>query len=91
MNEQILRDKVRQLMLVEEWRTAIMDYLCKDFLKEQEAIIGKFCERQDSDEYKEAFRAKQSIKWFKEWIGNTSGIVQNDSTESSNDFWGGEK
>lgn len=91
MNEQILRDKVRRLMMNDEWRTAIMDYLCKDFLKEQEAIIGKFCERQDSDEYKEAFRAKQSIEWLKEWIGNVISMAQNDSTEKSSYFWGGER
>lgn len=91
MNEQILRDKVRRLMMNDEWRTAIMDYLCKDFLKEQEAIIGKFCERQDSDEYKEAFRAKQSIEWLKEWIGNVISMAQNDSTEKSSCFWGGER
>lgn len=91
MNEQILRDKVRRLMLVEEWRTTIMDYLCKDFLKEQEAIIGKFCDKQDSNEYKEAFRAKQSIEWLKEWIWNVGGMAQNDNTEKSSYFWGGER
>lgn len=85
MNEQILRDKVRRLMINDEWRIAIIDYLCKDFLKEQETIIGKFCDKQDSDEYKEAFRAKQSIQWFKEWIEKVSNVVltQNDNTTSS--------
>ena len=91
MDEQAIRDKVRRLMMNDEWRIAIMEYLCRDFLKEQEAIIGKFCDKQDSDEYKESFRAKQSIEWLKEWIGNVSGIPHNDNTEQSSYFWGGER
>lgn len=91
MDERILRDKVRRLMMVDEWRIAIMEYLCRDFLKEQEAIIGKFCEKQENDEYKEAFRAKQSIEWLKEWIENVGNIALNNNTEESSYFWGGDR
>lgn len=82
MSEQIARNDFRQLVNTSEWRS-FSEYLFNDFLKAQEAIIGKFATKQDGYEFKEALKAKQSIEWFREWIeifrNGGGGIVQYDS------------
>ena len=99
MSEQIARDDFKRLVMTNEWRS-FSEYLFNDFLKAQEAIIGKFATQQDSYDYKEALKAKQSIEWFREWIelfrNGGGGIVQYDSAQETQDsfndyYYGGEK
>ena len=99
MSEQIARSEFKRLVGSNEWQT-FSKYLFDDFLKAQEAIIGKFATQQDSYDYKEALKAKQSIEWFREWIelfrNGGGGIVQYDSAQETQDsfndyYYGGEK
>lgn len=88
MSEQNARNDFRRLVNTSEWRS-FSDYLFNDFLKAQETIIGRFATQQDSNYYKEAFMAKQSIEWFREWIeifrNGGGGIVQYDSAQETQD------
>ena len=83
--KELLYSNIGNLKRSPEWRCVIDEYLFKDFLKEQRDIIANFCDRQDSDEYKNAFKAKQSIEWFRGWVEATSKEAQ-DYVDSLNDY-----
>ena len=75
-SKELLYSNIGNLTRSPQWRFVIDDYLYDKYLKEQGKIIAEFCDNQNSDEYKNAFRAKQSVEWFKEWIEATSKEAQ---------------
>ena len=63
-SKELLYSNIGNLTRSLQWRFVIDDYLYDKYLTEQGKIIAEFCDNQNSDEYKNAFRAKQSIEWF---------------------------